>query len=134
MVTTIFPRGICWYRRSSQGLHIRHDLDSPLCAIALAASILAAARDSMLPSGKSPGIGVEFVAGRGARFCILFIILASWTEKRCFGYCVSEPCGQSPIACICFELFFTHALKQLVQVDVFAAFYPLSLCVDFRKR
>jgi hypothetical protein len=56
----------------------------------LAASILAAARDSALPSGKFPGFGV---AGRGSVSRGLFVIFAFGTVERSCGYCAHEPSG-----------------------------------------
>ncbi|MGC1907746.1 MAG: hypothetical protein WA715_28250 [Candidatus Acidiferrum sp.] len=78
------------------------------------AKVLAAALDSVEPSGKSPGCGPESVAGKNAFFLELSITYNIPTVNRCCAYYLCEPIGQIAISRVGFQLLSAHPLEQFI--------------------
>jgi hypothetical protein len=83
-------------------------------ALKRSANALAAARDSVEPSGKSPGLGSESVTDKDVVVLELSITCSLLTLRRCNAYGLPEPIGQSAVSSVCFELCLSHTLKQFV--------------------
>jgi hypothetical protein len=91
-----------------------------------------AALDDADPKGKSPGRGAEFVAVKMGFLLELSAVFGLPTVRWCCAHSLREPRGQDSIAGVGFQLFARHALKELVQIDVFGSIDPLACCVDLR--
>src|SRR5262249_51410624 len=94
----------------------------PSARSARSSRALAAARDSVEPSGKSPGCDPPSVAGRrprlSFRFSQLRIVVAvlGGTGSMRHTNRLLEPLRQCAVFSVGFQLVFRHALKHLVQV------------------
>ena len=78
------------------------------------ANALAAARDSVEPSGKSPGLGPELVAGKDALALELSITCSPLTVNPCCAYHLREPIRQIAISRVGFQLVSAHPLEQFI--------------------
>jgi hypothetical protein len=96
------------------------------------AIIRAAARDSTLPSGKSPGF--SSATGSGCCFSVLFIVFRIFIASLCNAYHLREPVRKLRVFRVGFEFVARHAVEKLTEIDVFRAVNPLPLRVDLRAR
>ena len=74
-------------------------------------STRAAALDNAEPTGKSPGRGAEFVAGKNGFLPELPIVSSLLTGNRCCAHSLHEPVRQIAISRVGFQLPLSHAVK-----------------------
>src|ERR1019366_9002995 len=93
-------------------------------------SARAAALDSRLPMGKSPGRGPESVAVTGGFRSAFSITCGFLTVGGCCFHSLRKPVRQCAVSCIRLQLGLSHSIEKLMQIDGLGTVNPLACGVD----